>query len=289
MTVSMEDSRTESWLPWAGLLLEAGTQRLLISSVYVLIFVYHTRRSLPVYRASWHQERIFTLTLHILSGVIELARYYLRAIEGTVLPDIMDTILCLIHSLTTLRLARPLLRGNETTRAAYQAPAIIRPILAVMAIVRKDSSLHGAVVKLLHAFLYTRLLIFASKRIRLTKVQSQSTIYAQSVFLGAVLAIELSALPGAVAVYIGAVGLVMVMNRSVSNHLSRSREAVKSSSRLYQLLVESCLWIGLTELSSIKAHEPLALASCANDEYTDDKTAGGDKKDPQSRRSLKQD
>ncbi|EXA28485.1 hypothetical protein FOVG_19915 [Fusarium oxysporum f. sp. pisi HDV247] len=289
MTASMEDSRTEPWLPWAGLLLEAGTQRLLISSVYVLIFVYHTRRTLPVYRASWHQERIFTLTLHILSGVIELARYYLRAIEGTVLPDIMDTILCFIHSLTTLRLARPLLRGNETTRAAYQAPAIIRPILAVMAIVRKDSSLHGAVVKLLHAFLYTRLLIFASKRIRLTKVQSQSTIYAQSVFLGAVLAIESSALPGAVAVYIGAVGLVMVMNRSVSNHLSRSREAVKSYSRLYQLLVESCLWIGLTELSSIKAHEPLALASCANDEYTDDKTAGGDKKDPQSRRSLKQD
>ncbi|KAH7184119.1 hypothetical protein DER44DRAFT_682294 [Fusarium oxysporum] len=278
----MEDSRTEPWLPWAGLLLEAGTQRLLISSVYVLIFVYHTRRSLPVYRASWHQERIFTLTLHILSGVIELARYYLRAIEGTVLPDIMDTILCLIHSLTTLRLARPLLRGNETTRAAYQAPAIIRPILAVMAIVRKDSSLHGAVVKLLHAFLYTRLLIFASKRIRLTKVQSQSTIYAQSVFLGAVLAIESSVLPGAVAVYIGAVGLVMVMNQSVSNHLSRS--AIKSSSRLYQLLVESCLWVGLTELSSIKAHEPLALASCASDEYTDDKTAGVDKKYPQSRR-----
>ncbi|KAH7183781.1 hypothetical protein BKA60DRAFT_532459 [Fusarium oxysporum] len=281
----MEDSRTEPWLPWSGLLLETGTQRLLISSVYALIFVYHTRRSLPVYRASWHQERIFTLTLHILSGVIELARYYLRAIEGTVLPDIVDTILCLIHSLTTLRLARPLLRGNETTRAAYQAPAIIRPILAVMAVVRKDSSLHGAVVKLLHAFLYTRLLIFASKRIRLTKVQSQSTIYAQSVFLGAVLAIQSSGLPGAVAVYIGAVGLVMVKNRSVSNHLSRS--AVKSSSRLYQLLVESCLWIGLTELSSIKAHEPLALASCANDEYTDDKTAGGDKKDPQSRRSLK--
>ncbi|KAH7142467.1 hypothetical protein DER46DRAFT_518474 [Fusarium sp. MPI-SDFR-AT-0072] len=283
----MKDSRTEPWLPWPGLLLEAGTRRLLISSVYVLIFVYHTRRSLPVYRASWHQERIFTLALHILSGVIELARYYFRAIDGTVLPDIMDTILCLIHSLTTLRLARPLLRGNETTRAAYQAPAIIRPILAVMAIVRKDSSLHGAVVKLLHAFLYTRLLIFASKRIRLTKVQSQSTIYAQSVFLGAVLAIESSGLPVAVAVYIGAVGLVMVLNRSVSNHLSRS--AVKSYSRLYQLLVESCLWIGLTELSSIKAHEPLALASCANDEYTDDKTAGGDKKDPQSRRSLKQD
>jgi hypothetical protein len=222
MAVGMKDSRSEPWLPWDCLLLETGTRRLLISSVYVLIFVYHTRRSLPVYRASWHQERIFTLALHILSGVIELARYYLRAIEGTVLPDIVDTILCLIHSLTTLRLARPLLRGNETTRAAYQAPAIIRPILAVIAVIGKDPGLHGAVVKLLHAFLYTRLLIFASKRIRLTKVQSQATIYAQSVFLGAVLAIEPSGLPGAVAVYIGTVGLVMVMNRSVSNYLFRS-------------------------------------------------------------------
>ncbi|EXK23187.1 hypothetical protein FOMG_20032 [Fusarium oxysporum f. sp. melonis 26406] len=35
---------------------------------------------------------------------------------------------------------------------------------------------------------------------------------------------------------------------------------------------------GFINLYSIKAHEPLALASCANDEYTDDKTAGGDKK-----------
>jgi hypothetical protein len=222
MAVGMKDSRSEPWLPWDCLLLETGTRHLLISSVYVLIFVYHTRRSLPLYHTSWHQERFFTLTLHILSGVIELARYYLRAIEGTVLPDIVDTILCLIHSVTTLRLARPLLRGNETTRAAYQAPAIIRPILAVIAVVGKDPGLHGAVVKLLHAFLYTRLLIFASKRIRLTKVQSQATIYAQSVFLGAVLAIESSGLPGAVAVYIGTVGLVMVLNRSVSSYLSRS-------------------------------------------------------------------
>ncbi|SPJ81828.1 uncharacterized protein FTOL_09233 [Fusarium torulosum] len=106
--------------------------------------------------------------------------------------------------LSTLRLARPLLRGNETTRAAYQAPAIIRPILAVIAVVGKDPDLHGAVVKLLHAFLYARLLIFASKRIRLTKVQSQATIYAQAVFLGAILAIQASGLPGGVAVYIGA-------------------------------------------------------------------------------------
>jgi hypothetical protein len=219
------------WIEWDCLLLEAGTQHLLISSVYVLIFVYHTRRSLQVYHASWHQERFFTLTLHILSGVIELARYYLRATEGPVLPDIVDTILCLIHSLTSLRLARPLLRGNETTRAAYQAPAIIRPILAVIAVVGKDPHLHGAVVKLLHAFLYTRLLIYASKRIGLTnaskrngltKVQSEATIYAQAVFLGAILAIQASGLPGGVAVYIGAVGIVMVLCRCVSNHLSRS-------------------------------------------------------------------
>jgi hypothetical protein len=288
MTVSMEGRRSAQWLPRFDLLLEDGTQRLLISSVYVLIFLYHTRRSLPLYHASWHQDRVFALTLHILSGVIELVRYSLRATEGTVLPDIVDTTLCLIHSVTTLRLARPLLRGDQTTRAAYQAPAIIRPILAVMAIVRNDSSLHGAVVKLLHAFLYTRLLIFASKRIGMNKVQSQSTIYAQSVFLGAVLAIESSGLPGAVAVYIGAVGVVMVLNRSVSNHLSRSREAVKSSSWFYQLFVQSCLWIGLTELSSIKAREPLALASCVSDEYTGNKTTSGDKEDPNTRRSLKQ-
>ncbi|KAF4451495.1 hypothetical protein F53441_5537 [Fusarium austroafricanum] len=185
-------------------------------------------------------------------------------------------------------LSTPLLRGNGTTRAAYQAPAIIRPILAVIAVVGKDPGLHGAVVKLLHAFLYTRFLIFASKRIRLTKVQSQATIYAQSVFLGAILAIQAAGLPGGVAVYIGAVGVVMVLSRCVSNHLSRSREAARSASLLDQLLVRPCLWIGLTELGSIRAHQPLALASCANDEYTDDKAVGGDQKVRQSRRSSKQ-
>jgi F0F1-type ATP synthase assembly protein I len=160
--------------------------------------------------------------LHILSGITELAKYYLHSMDDAALPDIVDTILCLVHSLTTLKLARPLLRGNKTTRAAYQAPAIIRPVLAVVTVIRKDPWMHGAVVKLLHAFLYTRFLIFASKRIRLTKVQSQATIYAQSVFLGAILAIESSGLPGGVAVYIASVGFVMVLNRFVSNHLCRS-------------------------------------------------------------------
>lgn len=160
--------------------------------------------------------------LHIASGITELAKYYLYSANHAALPDMVDIILCLVHSLTSLKLTRPLLRGNETTRAAYQAPAIIRPVLAVVAVARKDARMHGAVVKLLHAFLYTRLLIFASKRIRLSMVQSHATIYAQSVFLGAVLAIELSGLPGGVAVYIAGVGLVMVLNRSVSNHLSRS-------------------------------------------------------------------
>ncbi|KAG8664215.1 hypothetical protein FPOAC2_13884 [Fusarium poae] len=207
--------------------------------------------------------------------------------DDAALPDIVDTILCLVHSLTTLKLARPLLRGNKTTRAAYQAPAIIRPVLAVVTVIRKDPWMHGAVVKLLHAFLYTRFLIFASKRIRLTKVQSQATIYAQSVFLGAILAIESSGLPGGVAVYIASVGFVMVLNRFVSNHLCRSPEAVKSSPLFDQLLARSFLWIGPADLNSIKAHQPSALASSADDEYANDNAAGEDQNFFQTLKLLK--
>ncbi|UPK92548.1 hypothetical protein LCI18_003483 [Fusarium solani-melongenae] len=157
------------------------------------------------------------LTLHILSASFELVRYYAQAINEDVLPDVLDTAACFVHSATTLGLANQLLRGDQTTRASYQAPGLMRPFVAVVALLYQSVFVHRAAVKLLNAFLYTRLVIFFAKRFKMNKIHPFATIYAHGVFLGAVVAIYDSGLPARVLVYIGMVGAMMVLNRYVAD------------------------------------------------------------------------
>ncbi|RSL80276.1 hypothetical protein CDV31_017135 [Fusarium ambrosium] len=197
------------------------TQYLLICSMYLLIFAYHTRRSLPVYNAKFRKQSSLSLVLHILAGSFELIRYYTRALDGDVVPEVLDTAACFAQAFTTLRLSKTLLRGDITTRPSYQAPALMRPFVGLTALVYQSPSIHRASVKLLHAFLYTRMIIFLAKRFGVGKIQSNATIYAHAVFLGAIIAIHDSGLPAGVPVYIGMVGAVMVLNRYVADRLAR--------------------------------------------------------------------
>lgn len=192
-------------------------QYLLLGSVYLCIFGYHTRRSLRVYRITSGKQTSLMLMLHILSASFELLRFYAQALNGDVLPDVLDTVACFVHSATTSGLAKQLLRGDQTTRASYQAPALMRPFVALTSLLNQSVFVHRASVKLLHAFLYTRLIIFLAKRFKMNKIYSFSTIYAHGVFLGAVIAIHDSGLPAGVPVYIGMVGAVMGLNRYVAD------------------------------------------------------------------------
>ncbi|GKU22965.1 unnamed protein product [Fusarium langsethiae] len=273
---------------WNSILWDARAQYLSICIVYVVIFSYHTRHSITAYYTHSNSEKFITLVLHILAATFELTRYYIAASNGTVLPDILDTTACLVHSLTSLRLARALRRGDNTTRASYQAPAILRPFLALFAVTHNSAFAHQACVKLLHAFLYTRLIIFVAKRVGLGNVQTHAKIYAQAVTLGAVLAIISSGIPGGVPTYLVAVAVVMVLNQRVSMNLASPVHAmtglgsipatrvciptfvtqIQSAVRLATMVVME--WLGLFEIADIETnHRPPTVPVVIVDEYVE--------------------
>ncbi|ENH71959.1 hypothetical protein Focb16_v005580 [Fusarium oxysporum f. sp. cubense] len=270
----------------------SNTQYLLICLGYVIIFAYHTRHSISAYYGHSRTDKSLALALHILAATFELTRYYFRAFRRTVQPDLFDTAACMIHSITSLRLARTLRRGDKTTRASYQAPAMLRPALSLAAVVRQDVFAHEACVKLLHAFLYTRLLIFVAKRIGLGKIQSHSTIYARAVTLGAILAIRSSGLPAGVPIYVGAVGLVMVFNQQTPSNLPssvhlmdgierrpdtrviRSTSVKRTKEKVEQAVTKVIQWLGLFEIKGFEMkHLSPAIPAGDIDEYTEQKLA----------------
>ncbi|KAJ3453902.1 hypothetical protein MRS44_018534 [Fusarium solani] len=229
-----------------------------------------------------------TGTRHILAGSFELARYYTRAVDGDVVPEVIDTVACFAQAFTTLRLSKTLLRGDVTTRPSYQAPALMRPFIGCLAalVYQSPCAIHRASVKLLHAFLYTRMIIFLAKRFGVGKIHSNATIYAHAVFLGAIIAIHDSGLHAGVPVYISMVGAVMVLNRYVADRLTRcvtlndplpmqkpnavdSSWTSKVSMPIWERnLMRVLLWLGLANLEAIKEHDRSSKLSCpVNDEY----------------------
>ncbi|KAK2122240.1 hypothetical protein NOF04DRAFT_1374332 [Fusarium oxysporum II5] len=274
----------QQWVEWTNryYLPSSNTQYLLICLGYVIIFAYHTRHSISAYYGHSRTDKSLALALHILAATFELTRYYFRAFRRTVQPDLFDTAACMIHSITSLRLARTLRRGDKTTRASA--------ILA--AVVRQDVFAHEACVKLLHAFLYTRLLIFVAKRIGLGKIQSHSTIYARAVTLGAILAIRSSGLPAGVPIYVGAVGLVMVFNQQTPSNLPssvhlmdgierrpdtrviRSTSVKRTKEKVEQAVTKVIQWLGLFEIKGFEMkHLSPAIPAGDIDEYTEQKLA----------------
>ncbi|SCN99760.1 uncharacterized protein FFB20_10988 [Fusarium fujikuroi] len=282
----------EQWAEWTNVLPNGNTEYLLICLGYIIIFAYHTRHSILGYYGHPRTEKSLALALHVLAATFELTRYYFRASRRTVQPDLFDTAACMIHSITSLRLARTLRRGDKTTRASYQAPAMLRPVLSFAAVVRQDSFAHEACVKLLHAFLYTRLLIFMSKRIGMGKIQSHSTIYAQAVTLGAILAIISSGLPAGVPIYIGSVGLVMVFNQQTPSNLPSSAHLTGANGRspdtrvvgstsvkrtkesVERAVTKVIQWLGLFEINGFEMkHLSPGIPAGDFDEYAEKKLA----------------
>jgi hypothetical protein len=286
-------SRGAVWnlsIEWNNIISDIKAQYLSICVIYIIIFAYHTRHSISAYYTHSNPERFITLTLHVLAATFELMRYYVVALNGTVLPDFADTTACLIHSFTSLRLARTLRRGDKTTRASYQAPAILRPFLAIFAVANRSAFAHQACVKLLHAFLYTRLIIFVAKRVGLGNVQTHAQIYAQAVTLGAVLAIISSGIPGGVPTYLGAVGLVMVFNQRSSMNLASQVHRMAEMERLpatsvctpttakqIQSTIQRAAmgvtqWLGLFDIASIETkHRSHSAPTGDIDEYIEKK------------------
>ncbi|KAM0363153.1 hypothetical protein ACHAPK_011163 [Fusarium culmorum] len=165
---------------------------------------------------------------------------------------------------------------------------MLRPFLALFAVAHRSAFAHQACVKLLHAFLYTRLIIFVAKRVGLGSVQTHAKIYAQAVTLGAILSIISSGIPGGVPAYLVAVALVMVLNQRVSMNLTSPVDATvrlgslpasrvsiptfvkQIQSTVRQATVGAMDWLGLFEITDIETNRrPPTVPVVIVDEYVE--------------------
>jgi hypothetical protein len=184
--------------------------------------LYHSHRAVLSYRQKFRKPSALPLSFHILASAFELVRYEARALRGPVLPDELDLLACLAQTCTSLVLARTLLRGDASvTRASYQAGALLRMTVGVLAYSLQNVLLYRGAVRLLDAFFYTRFVIFLGHRLGLGSVYKGSTIYMIGVFLGALLSMHESQVPGAVPAYVLAVGVLVMINRGVSERVER--------------------------------------------------------------------
>ncbi|KAH6868986.1 hypothetical protein B0T10DRAFT_419069 [Thelonectria olida] len=241
----------------------------LLFSIYLGILVYHTRHTAPIYRSKFKRSSSLPLLLHASAGIFEVAKYHIAGAHGPIVPDFFDLVACLIQSATNLILSKTLVRGDKTTRPSYQAGGLVRPFLSAAAFLAHDPFLHQASVKLLNAFVYTRILIFLGKRLRLNKVYSYSTIYAHGVFLGALMAFYESKLPGGVPLYIAAVAVITALNRYTSEYAALQLNGQRSSPGRW--VIRFLIWVGLTELETLKEsgkHSELRFK--VQDIYTED-------------------
>ncbi|CAG9984402.1 unnamed protein product [Clonostachys byssicola] len=230
---------------------------------YLAIFFYHTRKSIPSYQITFRKRSNVPLFVHIVVGLYEILHFHSQAIYGRKpVPDATDTALCVLHTLTTLHLSKTLLRGDITTRPSYQAGGILRLSTGLAAYITRSDALHRGTIRMLNAFLYTRMLIFLSKRTGLDTIQSKASVYSQSVFLGAVIAIYESGVSGAVPLYILSVGFVILLNHHIS---------LQINSQIVQFYHTLMLWLGLAELRSIRTHfHPPELDAGISDQYVVD-------------------
>lgn len=192
---------------------------LLIIILFLCIVSYHTRRTAPAYRAKFRKRTSLPLQIHIMAGSFEILRYHILTTLGQATPDVFDLVACLLQSYTNLVLAKTLIRGEKTTRPSYQVAGFLRPIIGVVAFVSGSPDYHCASVKLVNAFIFTRMIIFVARALRLGKIHSQPTIYAYAVFLGGVLSVYESGLSGGVPAYIGLVAMLTALNQYVSEYL----------------------------------------------------------------------
>lgn len=183
---------------------------------YISVASHHTRRSLPQYTTNFKRSSNLPLALHTACALIEVFRYHIRALNGPVRPMPLDALLCLLHSVTNLDLAKTLMRGRpKPTRAGYQAFAVLRAGIGVAAVAWDDVHLHRATVKCLDSFLYTRMSIFVLYNLK--ALDSFADIYALSTYFATLMAMWGAGLPLSLLHVLNAMFLgFVVLNRWVS-------------------------------------------------------------------------
>lgn len=214
--------------PFSGLHYRAVAELAIYIVLYSAIFGFHERRVIPTYNRKFRKSKSYQLPVHIATGLFEITRYQLRvALHGeTVFPHFGDLLVCLIWAWSSLGLVRSLQRGDPlTTRPAYQAGTVLRPLVSLAAFILQSPSLYRVCAKAINSFLYARLGIFIVDQSGYMREHSQAAVYAICIPLSAVLGIYEGNYPGAVPVYVASVFAVAWLNRRVSQELRKQRSS----------------------------------------------------------------
>jgi len=234
----------------------------LVSITLGAIYHQHSRFSIPLYKA--HMRPI--LILHIISGLTELMGLYIRPLlhASEKIPDAMDLTLCLAQSGTNMALVKRMARGQwKMTRPSYQAGALLRPILTILGMIYQKAELHTSSLQILHAFIYTRYLIYLLSKTRL--LDKHSDIYMMAVFTAAILAMMDTPFPATLSkAYILCVAGISLLNHWTSQQLEdTSLRHLKIKIDLLNLMV----FLGLADLPTLKGGEP---SDMVKDDYCGD-------------------
>jgi len=125
------------------------------------------------------------LLVHLISGVIDLTRYYLKAfnIIGST-PDALDLALCFAHAISSCQMARRVTKGNTyIPRNCFQATGIQRALATSIAYCTGEWSWYFASIKLHNNFIWVRWLIPAIRNLGVTGSKEYGPIYMAGVFI----------------------------------------------------------------------------------------------------------
>ena len=188
---------------------------------YMSVATYHSRRSVPQYNTTFKKSSSLPLAIHTVCALIEIFRYDIKALSGLVTPTPLDAMLCILHSVTNLELAKTLMRGRpKPTRAGYQAFAVLRVGISVCAVAWGDAHLHRAAVRCLDSFIYTRVCVFLFYYFKV--LGSYADIYALSTYLATVMVLWEGGLPVSLLHALNAMALgFILLNRWVSSQADR--------------------------------------------------------------------
>lgn len=216
------------------------------------------------------------LILHISVGLIELLGLYLQPmfLRHERIPNLLDLVLCLAQSGTNMALVKRMARGQwRMTRPSYQAGAIMRPVLTISAIVFQRSDLHAASLQIIHAFIYTRCLIYIWWKAKL--LDRHSDTYMVAVFSAAILAMADTACPGILSkTYVLCVAGISSLNHWTSRQIAEPPTR-RSASKAH--LLGLLLRLGLVDLESLREREisNTMKDDCYCDNFVAERTKGG--------------
>lgn len=262
--------------PLARLCNKAVAELVIHVVLYGAIFGFHERRVVPAYNRKFRKSKAYHLPIHIVTGLFEITRYQLRVVlhGETVCPQLGDVAVCLVWAWSSLELVRSLQRGDPlTTRPAYQAGTVLRPVASLAAYALQSPSLYRVCAKAINSFLYARLGIFVVDKSGYMREHSNAAVYAICIPLSAVLGIYEGNYTGAVPVYVASVLAVAALNRWVSRGLREQRESSRPEGTtgvksLKDGFLATMLALGFAELPEIKKMQRRrSLSSDIRDEY----------------------